>query len=526
MAATATVAQQIRSRKSIRASGHLAHNSQLKESPIWKPSHGVITLFGYGIGVRVNRGHLAIEDGIGVDRRQCRLPRVGHGLKRLVAIGSDGTVSLAALRWLADQKASFIMLDRDGSVLMTTGPVHSSEAKLRRAQALALQNGVALRISRELIDRKLAGQQKVASENLQDESTALTIRRFRSELAEAESVDAVRQIESYAAKIYWTAWRSLEIMYPKKDLPRVPEHWRNFGSRASSLTGSPRVATNPVNAMLNYLYALLEAEARLAAATLGLDPGIGVLHVDTPYRDSLACDLMEPIRAEVDAFVLHWLKRDPLLRNSFFEQPDGNCRLMSPFASKLSQTAPTWAHLVAPVAECFAREIFNSTRIRQPHPAARLTQSNKREARGGAPFAAARPKFRTGRVCLGCGKRLQDQSINCGNCAKEINRERITKAAFLGRVAAQGPEAKAKRSATQRINTQARWAWNPSDQPAWLTERYYSEKIQPILAATSSTAIAKLMNVSISYASDIRKGRVPHPRHWEELAELAGLNGN
>ena len=47
------------------------------------------------------RGHLLIEDGLGSDRRQTRLPRVGHGLKRLVVIGSDGMISLAALRWLA-----------------------------------------------------------------------------------------------------------------------------------------------------------------------------------------------------------------------------------------------------------------------------------------------------------------------------------------------------------------------------------------------------------------------------------------
>jgi CRISPR/Cas system-associated endonuclease Cas1 len=43
--------------------------------------------------------------------------------------------------------------------------------------------------------------------------------------------------------------------------------------------------------MLNYLYAIVEFEARLAAAELGLDPGLGVLHKDTPNRDSLACDL-------------------------------------------------------------------------------------------------------------------------------------------------------------------------------------------------------------------------------------------
>ena len=95
---------------------------------------GVVTLTGYGITVRVDRGHLLVEDGIGADRRQARLPRVGHGLKRLVVIGADGMVSLAALRWLADQDAAFVMLDRDGSVLATTGPVRPSDARLRRAR--------------------------------------------------------------------------------------------------------------------------------------------------------------------------------------------------------------------------------------------------------------------------------------------------------------------------------------------------------------------------------------------------------
>ncbi|MGB6802900.1 MAG: CRISPR-associated endonuclease Cas1, partial [Candidatus Sulfotelmatobacter sp.] len=112
------------------------------------PRHGVVTLFGYGIQVRVDRGHLLLEDGIGPDRRQARFQRVGHGLRRLVVIGSDGMVSLAALRWLADQDAAFMMLDRDGSVLATTGPVRSSDAKLRRAQALAHSSGAALRITR------------------------------------------------------------------------------------------------------------------------------------------------------------------------------------------------------------------------------------------------------------------------------------------------------------------------------------------------------------------------------------------
>src|SRR5437868_10237899 len=188
--------------------------------------HGVITLFGYGIRVQVERGHLILEDGIGADRSQARLSRVGHGLKRLVVVGSDGMVSLAALRWLADQGAAFVMLERDGTVLATTGPARSSDARLRRAQALALQSGAALQMTRELIAQKLAGQEHVARKKLLDQKTADILRQSRDAVPSAETIDAVLQLESQGASAYWSAWRDLPIIFPKIDLPRVPEHWR------------------------------------------------------------------------------------------------------------------------------------------------------------------------------------------------------------------------------------------------------------------------------------------------------------
>src|SRR5205823_8740171 len=164
------------------------------------------------------------------------------------------------------------------------------------------------------------------------------------------------------------AWSTLPVNFPKNQLSRVPAHWLSFGMRVSPLTGSPRLACNPPNCILNFLYALLESEARLAAAALGLDPGLGVLHVDTTARDSLACDLMEPIRAQVDAYVLDWVLNQPLRREWFFEQRDGNCRLMASFAIRLTETVGMWARAIAPVAEWVARQLWSKTQKR--------TQSN------------------------------------------------------------------------------------------------------------------------------------------------------
>ena len=491
-----------------------------------RPRQGVVTLFGYGIQVRVDRGHLFLEDGIGSDRRRYRLPRVGHGLRRLVVIGPDGMVSLAALRWLADQDAAFVMLDRDGSVLATTGPVRSSDAKLRRAQALAHSSGAALQITRELISQKLAGQERVARQNLLDSATADAIAQFRAEVPTGDSITTIRLIESQAARAYWSAWSTLPINFPKNDLGRVPEHWRRFGARVSPLTGSPRLAANPANAILNYLYCVLESEARLAAAALGLDPGLGVLHVDTPARDSLACDLMEPVRSQVDAYVLDWITRQPLRREWFFEQRDGNCRLMGPFAVRLSETASIWGRAVAPIAEWVAQQLWSTTRKRTETdlPPTHLTQAHRREAKGISPTPIGSVAARVENLCRGCGKSINPGREHCANCAVSTATERLAIASRLGRAAAQTPEALAKQADSQRRHSRARSSWDKSTLPAWLTPELFAQKIQPLLSNVATSVIRSRIGVSRWYASRIRQGYRPHPRQWQSLARLVGID--
>jgi CRISPR-associated endonuclease Cas1 len=164
----------------------------------------------------------------------------------------------------------------------------------RRAQSLAHRSGIALPIAKVLIRQKLIGQQEVLLKYFPASNAMRALANAEIQLVKSRSSDEIRLWEEQAAKSYWTAWREFFVQFPRADLPRVPEHWRIFGNRVSPLTSSPRLAVNPPNAMLNYLYAVLESESRLALAALGLDPGIGVLHNDLRTRDSLACDLMEP----------------------------------------------------------------------------------------------------------------------------------------------------------------------------------------------------------------------------------------
>src|SRR4051812_12203877 len=203
---------------------------------------GVLTLYGYGIRVTMQSGHLQIEDGIGPERRKLRLPRVNHRLKRLVCISEDGFITLSALKWLTETGASFVMLDRLGKVRVVTGPTSASEARLRRSQAMALSNGRALSIARELMAAKLTGQQTVVREKLKNVGVANFIVELRDTLFQAETIDAVRAIEARAAAEYWGVWREVPVSFPRKDLTRIPAHWLTFGARHSPLTGGPRLS--------------------------------------------------------------------------------------------------------------------------------------------------------------------------------------------------------------------------------------------------------------------------------------------
>jgi CRISPR associated protein Cas1 len=406
-------------------------------------------------------------------------------------------------------------------------PVRPSDARLRRAQALAHSSDAALRIARELIRQKLAGQEQVVRSKLLNSATADTIARFSAEIPTANSITTIRLIESQAALAYWSAWRTLPINFPKNDLQRVPDHWLSFGARMSPLTGSPRLAANPPNAILNYLYAVLESEARLAAAALGLDPGLGVLHVDAQARDSLACDLMEAARPQVDGYVLDWITRQPLKREWFFEQRNGNCRLMGPFALRLSETAVTWARAVAPTAEWVAQALWSSSKKpanKKEYVPTRLTQRCRSEGRGSSSAVQPSSVPRQKKICEVCGAE-NVQNRYCQSCAVEVSRENMAQVALIGHSRPNTSKVRARISKTLSDHAVANSWWSPSSLPAWLDKEFYVQKIQPQLKTLKVREIARAMQVSQPYAAFIRSGqRRPHPRHWQILAILTGVD--
>lgn len=94
----------------------------------------------------------------------------------------------------------------------------------------------------------------------------------RLENRAVRSVEDVLLVEAGAAAAYFAAWRGLPLRWRSRSRFPVPETWQFAQSRSSmrdrrGLTN--RHATHPVNAMLNYAYAVLHTQVQIEAVSEG-----------------------------------------------------------------------------------------------------------------------------------------------------------------------------------------------------------------------------------------------------------------
>ena len=330
--------------------------------------NGVVVVSGTGPAIRVDGNRLVIRDGPQETRPLCLTrAEASRKLRHIIVSGhAGGFVTFDALRWLRDTGVAYSQLDWDGTIVITSGPRGPDRAALRRAQALVC-SGVtpqaAVAITREILRVKLEGQAAVAALiGAADASKA--VGKLSGRIGRETDGRKVLSAEASAASTYWSAWRNVSVRFARHNPQRLgpngrwrpgrSEQWLTFGARASLLTGQPLRASTPGNALLNYLYALLEAEMTVALLSVGLDPGIGMFHADVDRRSSLALDAIEAARPHVDYWLFAYLNSSAFANRDFTELPDGEVRLTHPLTSHLGQTAALWRKVCEPVANWLA----------------------------------------------------------------------------------------------------------------------------------------------------------------------------
>jgi CRISPR-associated protein Cas1 len=243
-------------------------------------------------------------------------------LIRLDAIVAFGRVSITPFliqRCAADGRG-LVWMDRRGRfAARAEGPMRGN-VLLRRAQHLAHSDpSQPWRIARQVVAGKVQNSRsqllRAARDSRQD-NVRSALRQSAEKLAsglerlrDADDLEVIRGEEGYAARVYFGSF---------DEMIRGDIETFGFDRRTR------RPPRNPTNAVLSFLYALLQSECAGAAEGVGLDPQIGYLHGLRPGRPALALDLMEELRPLVaDRLCLTLINRRQLNANHFEQLPAG-----------------------------------------------------------------------------------------------------------------------------------------------------------------------------------------------------------
>lgn len=304
-----------------------------------------LILSGHGVNLHVEQGALSIQNGFThypQKRESWRLfPGQLNLPDRIIMLDGNGSLSFDVLDWLSNQQIPLIQINWQGEVITVLGGnSHAANARLVEAQRLAIGGKIGLNISIKLIKHKILGCQTTLNSFQESLPRNRALEKLGKSLEELDqpvaSIELLRLIEGRAALSYFSFWQTLPLQWKGVGRKPIPDEWRCMGTRESIISGSNRNATHPVNAMMNYVYGMLESQVRIAAVTAGLDPTQGFLHANRPGRVALVYDLMEPLRPKVDLLLMKFLMNRKFSPSDFIMNVAGVCRLHPQLARNIA----------------------------------------------------------------------------------------------------------------------------------------------------------------------------------------------
>jgi CRISP-associated protein Cas1 len=109
----------------------------------------------------------------------------------------------------------------------------------------------------------------------------------------------------------------------------------NFKRRKNKSYSWNMNASDEVNALLNYGYAILESEIRKGINSIGLDPVVGFLHELSASKTPLVYDIQELFRWIIDFSVIQLLEEKKLKKSDFIVTENYHIRLREDTAKML-----------------------------------------------------------------------------------------------------------------------------------------------------------------------------------------------
>lgn len=250
-----------------------------------------IILDGHGGYLGVERGCFVVKN---KEQEEKKYPLFESEVGEVV-LKTGNTVSTGALATMGFWGIDGLILTQRGKPVATLRSLDDdSHVATRVAQYEALSNGKGLHIAKQVVFGKISGENLLLHKYGLRQHDLMSV-KSRIEGIETENLKMLRRrllpIEGKCSEHYF-----------KQIIGLLPESMRKTDKRRTFR------AYDGMNNTFNLVYTLLNWKVHRALLTAKLEPYLGFMHSEQPYKPSLICDIMELYRHLADDFLIQYCK--------------------------------------------------------------------------------------------------------------------------------------------------------------------------------------------------------------------------
>lgn len=283
-----------------------------------------LLISGFGTSINVEKRKLIIQNKLKNEIHEFYPHRIEHD--SIIVDGHTGHITFESMRWLTKHNVSLSLLNWDGNLLSVTLPDSPISGKLRIKQYQKyLDHSIRHKIAMEFVKSKVDSSLNLLKElaKFHDFDFGKAKRGFESETRFflEKSTDSIQDILGYEGRVARFYFDALQKIFEKI----APQF--HFASRSNYDHKRTDHASDEINALFNYGYAILVSETRKAINSVGLDAEIGFLHEILSSRTPLVYDFQELFRWLIDYSIIQLLEETKFKKSDFIVTENYHIRL-------------------------------------------------------------------------------------------------------------------------------------------------------------------------------------------------------
>ncbi len=292
-----------------------------------------LLITGFGTSINVDKRKLIITNKLKDTRFEFYPHKISHD--GIIIDGHTGNITFEAMRWLSKHNINLTLLNWNGQLLANIMPEQPKSGKLRIKQYQKYLDStdrfeIALKIVRTKVEHSLNLLEELSKFYEFVDFTKIRKATEKEDLfllgimKNSENQDiskSIKQLMTYEGRIVGIYLDNLTRIFNQLN----PEF--QFTGRKNKSNSRNYNASDEINALLNYGYAILESEIRKAINGIGLDYSIGFLHEISQSRTSLVYDVQELFRWLIDVSVIQLLEEKKIKKSDFIVTENYHTRL-------------------------------------------------------------------------------------------------------------------------------------------------------------------------------------------------------